>query len=112
MYVIIRLQSYIPLALFLTYNAEYYVLCLLQHLHASGSPAPTAPHCHSVSHQLVFGVRKVCLLVTVIVGRPAVRHQEVEDGRVVGDLWTSPAHHQSAAVYVLHLHVNGSAAAY
>lgn len=85
---------------------------VLFNMRASGSRAPTAPHCCSVSHQFVFGIRKVCLLVTVIMGRPAVRHQEVEDGWVVGDFWTSPAHHQSAAVYMLHLHVNGSAAAY
>lgn len=31
---------------------------------------------------------------------------------MVGDLRTSPAHHQSTAVHMLHLHVNGSAAAY
>ncbi len=43
---------------------------------------------------------------------PTVRNQEVEDGWVVGDLRTSPAHHQRTAVHMLHLHVNGSAAAY
>lgn len=35
----------------------------------------------------------------------------MEDGWVVGDLWTSPAHHQSAAIHMLHLHVDGSTAA-
>lgn len=73
---------------------------------------PTTGSSPSYSHQFVFGVGQVRLLVAVIMGCPAVGHQEVEDGRVVGDLWTSPAHHQSAAVHMLHLHVDGSTAAY
>lgn len=72
---------------------------------------PTTSSSHSQSHQFVSGISKVRLLVAVVVGRPAVGHQEVEDGRVVGDLRTSPAHHQSTSVHVLHLHVDGSAAA-
>lgn len=64
------------------------------------------------SHQFVLGVRQVRLLVAVVVGRPAVGHQEEEDGRVVGDLRTGPADHQGAAVHVLHLHVEGGAAAH
>lgn len=60
----------------------------------------------------MFGVSEARLLIAVVVGRPAVRHQEVEDGGVVGDLWTRPADYQSAAVHVLHLHVNWSAAAH
>lgn len=73
---------------------------------------PTTGCSPSHSHQFVFGVCQVRLLVAVIMGCPAVGHQEVEDGWVVGDLWKSPAHHQSAAVHVLHLHVDWSAAAY
>ena len=66
----------------------------------------------SQSHQFVFGVGEVRLLVAVVMGRPAIGHQEVKDGWVVGDLRASPAHHQGAAVHVLHLHVDGSAAAH
>lgn len=60
----------------------------------------------------MLGIGKVCLLVAVIVGRPAVGHEEVENGRMVGNLWTSPADHQGAAVHVLHLHIEGGAAAH
>lgn len=60
----------------------------------------------------MFGISEACLLIAVVMGRPAVRHQEVEDGRVVGDLWMRPADHQSAAVHMLHLHVNRSTAAH
>lgn len=89
-------------------------MCLIQHLLQPSIrlilplPALVPPQ----SHQFVFGIGEVRLLVAVIVGRPAVGHQEVEDGRVVGDLRSSPAHHQSTAVHMLHLHVDGSAAAY
>lgn len=65
----------------------------------------------SQSYQFMFGVGEVCFFEAVVVGCPAVRHQEVEDWRVVGDLWTSPADHQSAAVDMLDLHVGGSTAA-
>lgn len=73
---------------------------------------PSASTRPSQSHQSVSGVGQVRLLVAVVVGRPAVRHQEVQDGWVVGDLGTSPAHHQSTGVDVLHLHVDGGAAAH
>lgn len=63
-------------------------------------------------HQFVLRVGQVCLLVAVVMGRPAVGDQEVEDGRVVGHLRTGPADHQGAAVHMLHLHVDGSAAAH
>lgn len=72
---------------------------------------PTTSSSPSPSHQSVLGVGEVRLLVAVVVGRPAVGHQEVKDGRVVGELRTGPAHHQSTAVDMLHLHVDGSAAA-
>ena len=58
------------------------------------------------------GVGEVRLLVAVVVGCPTVGHQEVQDGGVVGDVGMGPAHHQSAAVHVLHLHVVGGAAAH
>lgn len=60
----------------------------------------------------MFGVGEMCLLIAVVVGCPAVGHQEVEDGWMVSDLWTGPADHQSAAVHMLHLHVDRSTAAH
>lgn len=73
---------------------------------------PTTGSSPSQSHQFVIGFGEVRLLIAVVVSRPAVGHQEVKDGRVVCDLRTSPAHHQSAAVHMLHLHVDGSTTAY
>lgn len=60
----------------------------------------------------MFGVGEVRFLKAVIVGRPTVGHQEVEDGRMVGDLGSGPANHERAAVYVLDLCVDGGAAAH
>lgn len=60
----------------------------------------------------MFSICEMRLLVAVVMGCPAVGHQEVEDGWVVGDLRTSPADHQGAAVHMLNLHVDGSTAAY
>ena len=59
----------------------------------------------------MFGVGEMRLLIAVVVGRPAVGHQEVEDGRAVGDFWMGPADHQGTAIHMLHLHVDWSTAA-
>lgn len=66
----------------------------------------------SQSYQFVCGRGQVRLLKAVVMRRPAVGNQEEEDGRVIGDLRAIPANNQSAAVHMLHLHVDGGAAAH
>lgn len=86
--------------------------CNLADLHEVQNQLPLQVQPPYQSYQFVFGVGEVRLLIAVIMGRPAVGHQEVEDGWVVGDLRVSPANYQSAAVHMLHFHVEGSAAAH